>query len=158
MRNVNSDNRLCELCLSFETGPRRERAKPYGRGEGLTTGLHRWTPYARVVVLEDGWNAVWESAEQPQPDLTCPEHASNERVLRPAALTMIGNVTINLQEFDYILTRPLDIVMFKHIATRRYLSLAQRDDRVVWCEYVSGHGTIERDVNDGFRFARAQAT
>ena len=65
---------------------------------------------------------------------------------------------IDLQEFDYIGTVARDIVMFKHVVTKRYLNLAERNGRIVWCEYDSKSGVVERDVDDeGFRHARSSS-
>ena len=66
----------------------------------------------------------------------------------------MGDVKVNLQEFDYIMTRAADIVMFKHIVTKRYLNLAERNGYAVWCDFDAKSGIVERDVAVGFRFAR----
>jgi len=117
-------------------------------------GLHRWKPYARVDVLEDGWYVVWEHVDQSVPDLICPQHANDRQPTRPPAIATIGDVTVDLQEFNYIMTRPPDIAMFKHITTRRYLNLIKRGTRVVACKYIAGSNVSELDLDEGFRRAR----
>jgi hypothetical protein len=108
--------------------------------------------------LDDGWVAAWDRRDDGgHPYLICPYHARGERVPRPSEVQMVGDIAVDLQEFDYIGTRPPDIVMFKHIATRRYLNLADRNGRVVWCDHSSETGVVERDVDEGFRQTRASA-
>lgn len=145
----------CEFCLSFDTGPVQRRPRPYRLGEGHAIEPGVW-PYARVMQLEDGWLAAWgDKLDAGPPYLVCPYHASDSRVPRSDADMMVGDVTLDLQEFDYVGDRPPDIAMFKHIRTQRYLNLAARNGRVVWCEYRSGIGVVERDVAKGFRWVRS---
>ncbi len=148
----------CEFCLEFDTGPIQTRTRAYEVGEGHAIEPGDW-PYEPVIQLDDGWLATWDRRgdDSGPPYLICPYHARGERVPRSPEVAMIGDVAVDLQEFDYIGTRPPDIVMFKHIATRRYLNLAERNGHVVWCDHSSETGVVERDVDEGFRQARASA-
>jgi len=147
----------CEFCLEFGTGPIQTRPSAYATGDGDAIESSDW-PYELVIQLDDGWLATWDRrGDGGRPYLICPYHARGERVPRSPEVAMIGDVAVDLQEFDYIGTRPPDIVMFKHIATRRYLNLAERNGHVVWCDHSSETGVVERDVDEGFRQARASA-
>jgi hypothetical protein len=140
----------CEFCLSFDTGPIQTRSLAYQPGEGHEIEPGVW-PSARVQHLEDGWLAMWDQKlDDGPPYLVCPYHATDRRVPRPDADMMVGDVAVDLQEFDCVGGRPPDIVMFKQIRTRQYLNLAMRNGRVVWCDYNSEAGVVERDVTQGF--------
>lgn len=85
----------------------------------------------------------------------CSYHARGECVPRPGEVAMASDVVLDLQELDYVATRPPNIVMFEHITTRRYLNLAERNGSVVWRYYSPQTGVVERDIDDGSRQARA---
>ena len=144
----------CEACLEWDTGPLQCRARPYAPGEGIELDPQEWKPFSRVVQCDDGWVAVWDGEDTVEPFLCCPWHAKGEAVPRAPRSVRVGEIEIDLQEFDFIRMRG-DIFMFKHVHTRRYLSVAERAGRAVWCDYLPGSGVIERDVEEGLRYARA---
>jgi hypothetical protein len=155
--DTDAEWRDCEWCLSFDTGPVLTRQSDYVPGEGHAVDPGVW-PFARVVQLDDGWLAVWDAGakdERRPPYLICPHHARDEQVPRPDEFVKVGDVEVDLREFDYIGTRPPNIVMFKHVATKRYLNLADRNGRGVWCDYQTDLVVVERDVAAGFRYARS---
>jgi len=106
----------CEFCLAG-SGPLLERSRPYDGHEGRLLESTAWTPYQQAVELQDGWVAVWEHLAS-DAMLVCPFHANGQAVPRAPATALVGDVGINLQEFDYVGDRE-DIAMLKHVRTRR---------------------------------------
>ncbi len=49
----------------------------------------------------------------------------------------------------------IHLVGISMLTFMRYLNLADRNGRVVWCDYQTDVGVVERDVAAGFRYARS---
>ncbi len=146
-----SDERCCEFCLAG-SGPLLERSRPYDGHEGRVLESTASRPYVQAVELEDGWVAVWEHLAD-EPMLVCPFHANGKTVPRPPATAIVGDVAINLQEFDYVGHRG-DIAMFKHVKTWRYVNLRAIGPTAVAVEHRAG--VAHRSVMEALQLARGE--
>ncbi len=142
----------CEFCLTG-SGPLLERSRPYDGREGRVLESTAWTPYVKAVELEDGWVALWEHLAS-DAMLICPFHANGQAVPRAPATALVGAVGINLQEFDYVGDRE-DIAMFKHLRTRRYLSVRELGPTTIAVEHRDGY-VMYRPVSEALRWARGE--
>ena len=143
---------VCEICAE-STGPLMERPRP-DAGTGTVLQDEESPFYAESREFEDGWVLRWYSTEPDDYAAFCPYHARGLTVPRPAGTMTIGNVTVDLQEFDYVGDRP-DITHFKHISTRRYLNLRLENDRVAAGEVLNGRWA-SYPVAEGFARARSR--
>ncbi len=146
------DEQCCAFCLAG-TGPILERSEPYDVGEGRELEAAAWEPYARAVQLDNGWLLLWESLAH-EPDLVCSFHASGHSVPRSPATARVGDVEINLQEFDYVGQRG-DVAMFKHLGTRRYMNVRAVGPTAVAVDREGGE-LVYRCVSEALRWARGE--
>ncbi len=140
----------CEFCLAG-SGPLLERSGPYDGREGRVLEPTAWAPYAQAVELEDGWVVLWEHLAN-DAMLVCPFHANGQTVPRAPATALVGDVDINLQEFDYVGNRE-DIAMFKHVQTRRYMNVRELGPTTTAVERRDGN-VVYRPVSEALRWAR----
>jgi len=111
---------------------------------GYRHSLSRRRPEVRrESELEDGWVLHWYTTGPDDFLAFCPYHANGLEVPRAQGSIDIGDVTVDLQEFDYVLDRP-NITHFKHISTRRYLNLRLENDRVTAGELLNGRWSHTR--------------
>ncbi len=141
---------VCEICAE-STGPLMERPRP-AAGTG-TVFRDEDQRYAESRELEDGWVLHWYTTGPDDFLAFCPYHANGLEVPRAQGSIDIGDVTVDLQEFDYVLDRP-NITHFKHISTRRYLNLRLENDRVTAGELLNGRW-VSYPVAEGFARARS---
>ncbi len=142
----------CEFCLAG-SGPLLERSRPYDGREGRILESSAWTPYLQAVELEDGWVVVWEHLAS-DAMLVCPFHANGQAVPRAPATALVGDVDINLQEFDYVGDRE-DIVVLKHVQTRRYLNVRRLGPTTTAVERRDGN-VVYHAVSEALRWARGE--
>ena len=86
--------------------------------------IHNESPEqgSNIRELDDGWVLHWASAARNDYIAICPYHARGVQVPRPAATMTIADLTIDLQEFDYMGER-MNTVLFRNIESRRYLNI-----------------------------------
>lgn len=149
-----ADSVFCDICAD-STGPLMQRCRPaYYAGTPLDPKRFG-SRYQQAHVLDDGWVLLWEDEHRTSPSvILCPDHASGRRPPRQPAVAKVGNVSVDLKEFDYVGARGSDIMMFKHTGTRRYLNLRVTCNVVVAGELQNG-SWVEYSVAEGFRRARS---
>jgi len=140
----------CEFCLAG-TGPLLERS-PYDGREGRVLESAAWTPYAQAVELEDGWVALWEHLSS-DAVFICPFHANGKTVPRAPGTAIVGGVTVDLQEFDYVGERG-NVATFKHIRTWRYMNLREVGPTAVGVNH-EGCELVYRPISEALRLARS---
>jgi hypothetical protein len=141
---------VCEICAE-STGPLMERPHP----EPGTGALFQDEDpeYVESREFEDGWVLHWYTTDPDDYIAFCPYHARDLIVPRTAGTMTIGNVTVDLQEFDYVRDRP-EITHFKHVTTRRYLNLRLENERVTAGELLNGRW-VSYPAAEGFARARS---
>jgi hypothetical protein len=145
---------VCEICAE-STGPLMERPRPEaGAGTIFQDDDQVQDPaYVESRELEDGWVLHWYTIGPDEPEAICPYHARGLNVPRPAGTMTIGDVTVDLQEFDYVRDRA-EVTHFKHVITRRYLNLRLENDRVTAGELLNWRW-VSYPVAEGFARARS---
>jgi hypothetical protein len=144
---------VCEVCAE-STGPLMERPRPTAGTGTILQDAGAGSTYAESRELDDGWVLHWYTADADDYIAFCPYHARGLSVPRPAGTMTIGDVTVDLQEFDYVGDRP-NITHFKHIETRRYLNLRFENDRISAGEILNGRW-VSYPVVVGFARARSR--
>ncbi len=147
-----SDEQCCAFCLAG-TGPILKRSRRYDGREGRELEASAWVPYARAMQLDDGWLVLWEDFAY-DPEFVCPFHANGKTVPRAPATAIVGDVAIDLQEFDYVGARG-DVAMFKHIRTWRYINLLEVGPTTVAVDHRGGELTC-LPVAEALRWVRGE--